>query len=342
MHRMKIFITGVNGFIGTHLMESITANTEWDVQGFDIKSDNLAPFLDSPRFKFHQGDIFKEERWLEEQIEAADVVLTLVGIAKPAYYIEKPVWTFELDFEQNLKIVRLCAKHKTRVIFPSTSEVYGMSGDGWLKEDESQLITGPIAKTRWIYSCSKQMMDRMIFAYGQEQGLDFTLFRPFNWVGPRLDTFKDAEEHKARSVTQMLYDILYRGKISLVNGGEQRRSFTWVGDGIEGLMAILANKDGRASGEIFNIGNPANNYSIKELAELLIEETKKFPAFREKAEKTELDIIPATEYYGKTYDDMRNRLPSVEKMERLLGWKPHTSMSEMLYKTVQWYAERQN
>lgn len=339
---MKILITGVNGFIGTHLMEAVTATTDWQVQGFDIADDNLAPFAENPNFKFHKGDLFKDNDWIEEHIKEADIVLPLAGIAKPAYYLKKPVWTFELDFEQNLKIVRMCTKHKTRIIFPSTSEVYGMSGDGVLKEDESQLITGPIKKMRWIYSCSKQMMDRMIFAYGQEEGLDFTLFRPFNWVGPRLDNFKDAEARTARSGTQMIYDVLYRGKISLVDGGEQRRSFTWIGDGIEGLMAIIENTGGRATGEIFNIGNPANNYSIKEMAEMLITEMKSFPIFREKAEAALLEIIPADAYYGKTYDDMQNRLPSVEKIETLLGWKPKTDMREILHRTILWHAERES
>ena len=338
---MKILVTGVNGFIGTHFLEKALSSTDWQIQGFDIAEDNLAPFKGNPRFSFYRGDIFKENEWLESQVKEADTVLPLAGIAKPAYYLQKPVWTFELDFEQNLKMVRLCAKHKARIIFPSTSEAYGMSADNILKEDESPLITGPIVKMRWIYSCSKQMMDRMIVAYGQEEGLDFSIFRPFNWVGPRLDTFNDAKERKARSVTQMMYDILYRGEVSLVDGGEQRRSFTWVGDGIDALMEIIKNKDGKAKGEIFNIGNPANNYSIKELAEMLIEVMKEFPQYRDRAEKAKLKIIPASTYYGKTYDDMQNRLPSIEKMEKLLGWKPKADMMELLRKTVSWYAERE-
>jgi len=337
---MRILVTGVNGFIGTHFLEYAMSKTDWQIQGFDIASDNLKGFGKYIKFSFKQGDIFQEDAWLEEQIEKSDTILPLAGIAKPAFYINKPVWTFNLDFEQNLKVVRMCAKHKKRVIFPSTSEVYGMSGDGVLKEDESQLITGPICKTRWIYSCSKQMMDRVIFAYGQEEGLDFTLFRPFNWVGPRLDTFKDAEEHKARSITQIFYDVLYRGKVSLVNGGEQRRSFTWVGDGIDGLAKIIENKDKKATGEIFNVGNPNNNYSIKELAEMIIDEMKAFPEFREKAEAAKLEIIPAAEYYGKTYDDMKNRIPSVEKMERILGWKPTTGMRDMIHRTIEWYTQQ--
>jgi nucleoside-diphosphate-sugar epimerase len=338
---MRIFIMGINGFIGTHLTEGILFSTDWEIEGFDINSSNLAPFSDNPKFSFRRGDIFKDNDWIEQKIMESDVVIPLAGIAKPAYYLQKPVWTFELDFEQNLKVIRLCSKHHKRIIFPSTSEVYGMSGDSILKEDESPLVTGPIKKMRWIYSCSKQMMDRIIFAYGYEEGLSFSIFRPFNWVGPRLDTFKDAAERKARSETQMIYDILHRGKVTLVNGGLQRRSFTWVGDGIDGLIRIIENKDGRAADEIFNIGNPYNNYSIKEMAEMLIDEMKKIPAFKEKADAAVLEAVPAETYYGKTYDDIQNRMPSIEKMELSLGWKPETSMREILQKTLYWYAEQE-
>jgi len=335
---MKIFITGINGFIGTHLTEGILSSTDWEIDGFDISGSNMTPFMKNTKISFTPGDVFKDNELIEDKVRETDVVIPLAGIAKPAYYLQKPVWTFELDFEQNLKIVRLCSKHHKRVIFPSTSEVYGMSGDDLLKEDESPLVTGPINKMRWIYSCSKQMMDRMIFAYGYEQGLDFSIFRPFNWVGPRLDTFKDAADHKARAITQMIYDILYRGKITLVDGGMQRRSFTWIGDGIEGLIKIVENKDGRAAGEIFNIGNPGNNYSIREMAEMLIDEMKKMPVFQEKAASAVLEDVSADKYYGKTYDDIQNRLPSIDKMESSLGWKPKTDMCDILKKTLYWYA----
>ena len=338
---MRLFVTGINGFIGTHLLDAVLTTTDWQVSGFDIASTNLAPYEGNSQFSFRRGDIFKDNEALEAEVIKSDAVIPLAGIAKPAYYVKKPVWTFELDFEQNLKMVRLCVKHNKRIIFPSTSEVYGMSSGEELKEDESPLTTGPVVKMRWIYSCAKQMMDRMIFAYGYEAGLQFTIFRPFDWIGPRLDTKRDAEERRARSVTQMLYDMIHRRRISLVNGGEQRRSFTWVGDGIEGLMAIIRNEHNRGDNEIFNIGNPNNNYSIKETAEMLLEEAKKFPQFREAAEATELDIIPASVYYGKSYDDMQNRKPSVKKMESRFGWKPRTDMRELLRRTIAWYAEEE-
>lgn len=337
---MKILVTGINGFIGTHFAEKAISETDWQIIGFDIAQNNLSPFCGSSRFEFQCGDIFKEEKWLEEKVAECDVVLPLAGIAKPAYYIEKPIWTFELDFEQNLKIVRMCAKHGTRIVFPSTSEVYGMSQDDELKEDSSPLVTGPISKMRWIYSTSKQMMDRMIFAYGQEENLDFTLFRPFNWMGPRLDTFADAKERKARAITQMIYDILERGHVTLVNGGVQRRSFTWIKDAIGALALIIENKNNAASGQIFNIGNPHNNYSIKEMAEMLIEEMKTFPEFKDRADKAVLDVISGDEYYGKTYDDMKNRVPSIENIEKRLGWKPTADMSFILHETLAYYAKQ--
>jgi nucleoside-diphosphate-sugar epimerase len=335
---MKIFITGINGFIGSHLTEAILRKTDWLISGFDLQSKNISDLLRNDRFvTFRQGDIFEEDVWLEEQVEACDVVIPLAGIAKPAYYLRKPVWTFELDFEQNLKIVRMCVSLGKRLVFPSTSEVYGLSGDEELSEDSSPLITGPISKTRWIYSCSKQMMDRMIFAYGQE-GLRFSIFRPFNWIGPRLDTFEDAKTRAARVVTQMIHDLLRKGEIALVDGGKQRRSFTWIGDAIDALLTIISNEGGRADGEIFNIGNPANNHSMRELALMLVEEIKKIPEYSNRAGSVRIVDTAAEDHYGDDYDDMKNRVPSVEKMERLFGWRPSTLMRDALRMIVEWCA----
>ena len=332
---MKIFLLGAGGFIGSHLIEKILNTSSYEVVAFDLNGGSLKPFMGHERFVFHQGDIFKETAWIEEQVAACDVVLPFAGVAKPAYYLSHPLWTFELDFEQNLKVVRMCAKHGKRVIFPSTSEVYGLSSDDVLLEDESPLIVGPINKMRWIYSCGKQMIDRVITAYGEEQGLKYTLFRPFNWVGPRLDTEEDAKAHKARSITQIIYDILNRGEVTLVAGGEQRRSFTWIGDGTDALMKILENRDGRADGQIFNIGNPGNNVSIKELTETIIDVMKEDPALRRKAENVRVISMPAEQYYSNGYDDMKNRIPSIEKMEKRLGWTPKVGLRDAIRMTLQ-------
>ena len=169
-------------------------------------------------------------------------MLPLAAIANPATYVNDPLSVFELDFEANLEIVRLCVKHKKRLIFPSTSEVYGMSADSPYDEETSTLVTGPIAKERWIYSCSKQMMDRVIYAYGKHHGLPFTLFRPFNWFGPGLDNVW-VRDKSNRVVTKFLSNILHKKDLVLVDGGGQKRCFLYIDDAIEAMMKIIENKN---------------------------------------------------------------------------------------------------
>jgi nucleoside-diphosphate-sugar epimerase len=288
----------------------------------------------NPRFRFHKGDIFTSDDWLDEQVRDSDVVLPLIGVARPAFYIAHPLRTFELDFEQNLKMIRLCVKYGRRVLFPSTSEVYGMSRDRELQEDSTPLTVGPISKMRWIYSCSKQMMDRVITAYGQEMGLRYTLFRPFNWIGSRLDTFEDAKSHSARSVTQFIHDILTRRPIALVDGGAQRRSFTDVRDGVSALVEILRNSGDKADGEIFNIGNPRNNASIAEFLNLLINVMKENARFHDAAAAAVVKSVAAENYYGKGYEDSPDRVPSIRKIHEKLGWSPRFSIADALRRTL--------
>lgn len=332
---MRVFILGAGGFIGTHLTEKLL-KSGYEVSAFDINTSRLEGFRGNSNFTCYTGDIFTETEYIREEIMKSDIVLPFAGVAMPLYYITNPLWTFELDFEANLKIVRMCVEYKKRVIFPSTSEVYGMSDGSLLDEETSPLVLGPVNKMRWIYSCSKQMIDRVITAYGQEKGLKYTLFRPFNWIGPGLDTMNDAKEHRARSVTQIIYDILNRGEVKLVGGGEQRRSFTWIGDGTDALMLIIKNEGGHADSRIFNIGNPNNNYSIRELTEIIIDEMKEFPSFREKAMNAKLITVTPESYYSNGYDDTKNRVPSISNIMSL-GWHPVVTLREAVRMTLRAY-----
>ncbi len=334
---MKVLILGVNGFIGNALTHRILTTTDWEVYGLDMATDKLDRSLGDPRFHFLEGDITINKEWIEYHIKKCDVVLPLVAIATPVTYVKDPLRVFELDFEENLKIVRLCAKHKKRVIFPSTSEVYGMSPDREFDEENSPLMLGPINKERWIYSCAKQMLDRVIYAYGEHEGLRYTLFRPFNWIGPKLDSISTAKEGSSRVLTQFLYNILAGEPIQLVDGGNQRRSFTYIEDGISCLMKIIANENGAADHGIFNIGNPTNDLSVRELAEKLLELVKEYPAYREKAENCRLIEVSSGEFYGKGYQDMLTRVPSVENARKRLGWIPTTSVDDALRKTLEFY-----
>ncbi len=334
---MKVLIFGVNGFIGSHLVHRILSQTDWEVYGMDLGSDRLEDLIKEPRFRFLEGDISINKEWIEYHIKKSDVCLPLVAIATPASYIKNPLSVFELDFEQNLRIVRQCAQYGTRVIFPSTSEVYGMCQDKAFNEETSLLTYGPISKQRWIYACAKQMMDRVIWAMGQQKNLQFTLIRPFNWIGSGLDSLTTPKEGSSRVVTQFLGHLLRKEPINLVDGGKQRRCFTYVDDGIDCLMEIIKNKDGCCDSQIFNIGNPNNDYSIRELAELMIDVLREFPTLKHLADAAELREIPSADYYGKDYQDVSYRVPDISRAKKILGWEPKIDLREALRRTISAY-----
>lgn len=326
----KLCILGVNGFIGHHLSQRILADTGWDVYGMDMSSDRVTDLMGNPRFHFFEGDITINREWIEYHVRKCDVILPLVAIATPATYVREPLKVFELDFEANLPIVRSCVKYGKRVLFPSTSEVYGMCEDAEFDPYASNLVLGPIDKQRWIYSCSKQLMDRVIYAYGSMGQLDFTLFRPFNWIGAGLDSIHTAKEGSSRVITQFLGHIVRGEPIQLVDGGAQKRAFTYIDDGISALMKIIENKDGIASGRIYNVGNPRNNYSVRELAEMMLALAKTYPEYKKNAAKVKLVETSSAKYYGKGYQDVRNRVPKIDNTMKDLGWKPKVDMKAAL------------
>lgn len=334
---MKILILGANGFIGHHLSNCILETTDWEIYAMDRRSDRLNEEMEHDRFHFFEGDITINREWIEYHIKKCDVILPLVAIATPATYVTNPLGVFELDFEANLAIVRACVKYRKRVVFPSTSEVYAMCEDEAFHPYESNLVLGPIAKPRWIYSCAKQLMDRVIAAYGQQEGLKYTLFRPFNWIGSGLDSLHSQKEGSSRVVTQFLGHIARGEDIKLVDGGLQRRSFTDVSDGISALVKIIENKDGIADSKIYNIGNPANDLSIKELASLMLEMSREIPEYAEGARNVKIVGVSSDEYYGKGYQDIRNRVPFIDNTCEELDWSPQIDVRDALAKIMENY-----
>lgn len=335
--KKKILILGVNGFIGSSLTEAILRQTDWDVYGLDVGNHKLDGCLHDPRFTFVEGDVTISREWIEYHIKKCDVVIPLVAIANPAEYVKDPLRVFELDFESNLAVVRQCAKYRKRVIFPSTSEVYGMCPDAELHEDTSSMVYGPVHKQRWIYACSKQLLDRVIFAYGERDGMDYTLVRPFNWIGPKLDNVFEPKEGSSRLFTQFISNVIFKKPIQLVDGGRQGRSFTYIDDGIDALLRIIENRDGAASRRIFNIGNPANNVSVAELAQLILEAFKEYPEYREHAEQTPVITVPAQEYFGTGYQDIQTRVPSITEARTRLGWEPHHDLRSAIRLTLDYH-----
>lgn len=335
---LQVLILGANGFIGHHLTRRIIETTDWQVHGMDMQSDRLAPWLDHPRMHFFEGDITINREWIEYHVKKCDVVLPLVAIATPATYVREPLRVFELDFEANLPIVRHCVRYDKRLVFPSTSEVYGMCADTAFDPDASNLVYGPINKPRWIYACAKQLMDRVIHAYGLEQGLRYTLFRPFNWIGPGLDSLHTPKEGSSRVITQFLGHIVRGEPIQLVDGGSQHRTFTHVDDGIAALVKIIANEGDIANRKIYNIGNPQNNYSIRALARMMLDLALALPEYREAAAHVELVDVAAADYYGHGYQDVLQRVPDVQRTVADLEWQPMVPMQDALSSLFQYYS----
>lgn len=334
---MNVLILGVNGFIGSNLSEAILAQTDWQITSIDLAQDKLEKCLGQKNFHFTTGDITKQKDWVTKQIQACDVVLPLVAIATPATYVQNPLRVFELDFEANLDIIRQCVRFSKRIIFPSTSEVYGMCPDQAFDEEDSNLVTGPIHKERWIYSTSKQLLDRVIYAYGKHQNLSYTLFRPFNWYGPKLDNIFNPKPGGSRVLTQFIGNILRGEDIMLVGGGAQQRCFAYIEDGISALIKMIENHNDCARNQIFNVGNPTDNISIRELAETLVASIKQYPKYAEAAAKTKLISVNAEQYYGAGYQDVTLRVPSIQRAETILNWRPTVNFAEGLKKTLDFY-----
>jgi len=324
---MNILILGSDGFIGYHLQESILKDDRFkDVKlvGVDkyFTRTNLLP--EDDRLNFHQMDIIEDRETIDELIADCDVLLPFVAIATPKLYVEQPMRVFELDFEENLRVIKLAQKLGKRVIFPSTSEVYG-KGEAPFDEETTDLVYGPIKYSRWIYACSKQLLDRVIFAMDQKDGMRFTLFRPFNWLGPYLDSLDSTSEGSSRLITQLIGDATQRGELTLVDGGHQKRCFTDVRDGVAALKEILLNED-KAQGKIYNVGNPWNNLSVREVAVLLVDKLKE----RGMVDDVQIKVKSSVDFYGAGYQDVSNRVPSINAIGNDLNWTPKYTFTESL------------
>jgi UDP-4-amino-4-deoxy-L-arabinose formyltransferase/UDP-glucuronic acid dehydrogenase (UDP-4-keto-hexauronic acid decarboxylating) len=214
-----------------------------------------------------------------------------------------------------------------------------MCQDSEFDENKSNFILGPISKQRWIYSCSKQLMDRVIWAYGKKENLPFTLFRPFNWIGPRLDSLDSARIGSSRAITQLILNLVEGTPIQLIDGGEQKRCFTDVAEGVECLFRIIENRDGICNGQIFNIGNPDNEASIRRMAEILVEKFEKHPLRDRFPPFAGMVEIESRRYYGDGYQDVQHRRPSIDNARKLLDWNPQIMLDASIDETLDYFLQ---
>lgn len=348
---MKILLLGAGGFIGVNLTERLLADGKHELTAVDIEKEKLEGILDQPELRYIHLDIVTDGDQLEEEVKNHDLIVDLVAIANPSVYVEDPVGVFKLNFTENLKIVEHCVKHKKRIVQFSTCEVYGRtvaSVSGLdpkdnpcpFNEDETPLIMGPIKNHRWIYACAKQLLERVLHAYGIQEGLNYSIIRPFNFIGPRIDYLpSEAGGGNPRVFSHFMNALLYGTPMKLVDGGVNFRAYTYIDDAVDCIVKIIENPGGVCDRQIFNIGRPDNEVTIKELAELTKEIFNEH--FRQEGDPDpEIISVSGEEFYGKGYEDCDRRIADITKARTLLGWEPQYALRDVIYKTMEYFVTR--
>lgn len=328
---MKILVLGAGGFIGSNLVRHLLDEGRHEVVGVDL-SDEKLDGIAGPKFRFVQADVTGSPDLLETMIADTDVVADLIAYANPSIYIESPLDVIRLNFIENVKTVELCVKYGKRLFQYSTSEVYGKpSGDAY-REDESDLVVGPVDRQRWVYAASKQLLERVIHAHGLRGDLEYTIVRPFNFIGPRFDYLVPAGTRGGpRAFSHFMSALLTGGPLYLVDGGEQRRSFTHIDDASTAFSTLLENP--RALNRAFNIGNPDNDTSIRDLVTLMMELYEELTGMRPTNEIVE---ISGEEFYGSGYEDTNRVIPDISRL-RELGWEPQYDLESTFRETMRSY-----
>lgn len=348
---MKILNLGAGGFIGAHLTGRLLAEGH-EVVGMDTHVDKIEPLLVEKGFTFLERDITDAGVDLDRLVADADLVLDLIAYANPGTYVRQPLDVFRLNFTENLRIAEACVRHRKRLIQYSSCEVYGKTPvavlDGKLpdpdnpryatfSEDTSDFILGPVEKHRWIYASAKQLLERVLHAYGLERKLNYTIIRPFNFIGPKIDYLPSEAGGCPRVFSHFMEALLNGTPMPLVEGGKHRRCYTYIDDAVDCAARIVENAGGVCDRQIFNIGNPANEVSIRQLAGMM-RDIYRDEFLEDGGALSEIQDVSAKEFYGAGYEDSDRRIPDISKARSLLGWEPRYDLQETLRRTMAYYA----
>ncbi len=310
---MKILITGGAGFVGSHLADKLH-NEGHDITVIDDLStgsyQNVAHLEGQERFRLIIETVLNEVL-MEELIREADRVFHMASAVGVKLIMEHPVKTIETIFRGTDVVLGSCAKFRKRVLIPSTSEVYGKSTQVPFAED-NDILKGSTSKHRWAYACAKELDEFLALAHYKETRLPVVVVRLFNTVGPR-------QTGQYGMVVPNFVKSAVRGEPLIVHGdGGQSRCFGHVSDVVEGLTKVIETP--ACFGQVINIGN-AEEVTIKQLAERAIALT---------GSSSEIKYIPYSEAYGEGFEDMRRRVPSLEKAKRLVGYQPTKTLDEII------------
>ena len=314
---MRVLITGGAGFLGSHLADVHLSRGD-EVYVLDIAQDHkICHHLGNRRFHYVRDSIMSRAI-LEELISPADLIYHFAAVVGVEHYVGDPYEVLHVNINGTQAVLNLAFKYRKKVVFSSTSEVYGRSPQIPFEEDGERLL-GSTRIDRWCYATSKGAGEHFCFAF-HKRGLPVVVLRYFNVYGPRMDRMD-----MGRVISIFMGQLLRGEPLTVIGDGLQTRCFTYVDDAIRATIA--AGLKHEAVGEVVNIGTD-EEVSIKELAELMI---------RLAGSRSTVRFVTQTEVYGPSYEDIRRRVPSIRKMRELLGVVPRVSLDDGLQRTIEWF-----
>jgi len=314
---MRVLITGGAGFVGSHLAEALLARGDEVFVLDDLSTgsiDNIAHLKSDPKFHY-TIDTVANEPVLAELIDRCDTVVHLAAAVGVKLIVESPVRTIETNVHGTEVVLKIASKKKRLVLIASTSEVYGKSTVVPFHED-ADLVLGPTSKHRWAYACSKMIDEFLALAYWKERKLPVIVVRLFNTVGPRQTG------QYGMVVPSLVRQALAGEPITVFGDGTQSRSFTYVGDVVRAVVALI--NEPRAIGQVFNIGN-GQEISIADLA-------IRIKAMTHSA--SPIVKIPYDQAYEAGFEDMPRRVPDISKIRALIGYEPTVELDEILTRVI--------
>jgi UDP-glucose 4-epimerase len=314
---MRVLITGGAGFVGSHLSEALLERGD-EVYVLDDLStgsiENISHLKSHPKFHY-TIDSVTSEPVLAELIDRCDTVVHLAAAVGVKLIVEQPVRTIETNVHGTEVVLKVANKKKKLVLIASTSEVYGKSAKVPFSED-NDLVLGPSSKHRWAYACSKLIDEFLALAYWKERKLPVIIVRLFNTVGPRQTG------QYGMVVPNFVRQALAGEPMTVFGDGTQSRSFTYVGDVVTAMIALI--NEPRAIGQVFNIGN-GEEISIRDLAERIKAMT---------GSASPIVTIPYDEAYEEGFEDMPRRVPDISKIRALIGYEPTVELDGILTRVI--------
>ncbi len=321
---MNILITGGAGFIGSNLAEKILneGNKVTIIDDLSTgKLDNINHLLKNPNIQFVNDSILNTKT-IDTLIKNSDTIFHLAAAVGVYLIVKDPVKVIETNILGTHKVLESASKYNKKVLIASTSEIYGKSSHVPFKEDADRLL-GPTTKSRWSYSTSKAVDEFLGLAYYKQKGLQVTIFRLFNTVGPKQ------ESRYGMVIPRLIDQSIQQKPLTIYGDGNQTRCFCDVEDVVSAIIAL--SKSNKAVGEVFNIGS-SEEISILDLAKKILQIAKKNKV--EILSDNQIKFIPYDKAYEVGFEDMLRRVPDVTKIKRLIGWEPEITLDQTLSRII--------